>query len=360
MNVTRAAAVALIAFSGVAVPSAGAAYADGDTLLCGLLTPCDDSTGDDGGEQGDTTPVDVDADVDLDLAGDVGADADLELFPDDGTLLVADADITSAALQTSVLGHTVDPDADAVLDTDATVGQGVVVTASGAADATSDVNAAGQRLVGANAANRFCGVQVVVAATSSSNCGPTASNVIGGSDGLIPVVESVDVCGAHVVLAGSATTACGDPSASGAPGASPSTVAGAAVTGTACGLSVAVAGESRTSCDSAQEAPVPDAGSNEPGIGASGTGTSTGTSTGNTTTGNSTANIAGAAVGAASSPAAQPSQTGADSDTATGGSDGSGGSLPLTGTSVLLILMLAGIALAAGLAAVRASQFRSV
>jgi len=389
MNVTRAAAVALIAFSGLAVPAAGAVHADGNQpLLCGLLSPCDQSSStDDGDDGGDDTsaPTDIDIDPNLgldlgadpgtpnpdtdlgtDINADVAADAKIELFPQNGTLLAADTDVTAAGVQANVLNHTVDAAADAVLDTDATVGHGVVVTANGAADAQANVNAAGRQLVSADASNQVCGVQVVIAASSTSNCTPTGShNVIGGGDGLIAVAESLDLCGAHVVVAGSASTTCGDPSASGSQGASSSwTLADAAVTGTVCGLSVAVLGESSTSCGSEQEAPVPGAGSNGPGTGTPGTGTTPQVSNGN---GNAAGNASGAGTGTgsgtssgngsglASSPSAQPAQVGGDSGAATGDS---GGTLPLTGMSILLILTVAGITLAAGLVAVRSSRVR--
>jgi hypothetical protein len=356
MNVTRTAAVALIAFSGVALPTAGAAHADGDPpLLCGLLSPCGDgSSDDDTSDDAQPAPVDIDVDLDLDVdlgtdvTGNVGATANVDALPSDSTLLVADADVTSAAFQANALDHTIDTGGDAVLDTDAAVGHGVVVTANGAADAQADVNAASRKLVSADAANQFCGVQIVIAASSSQRCQSSRSNVIGSGDGLVAVVESVDLCGAHVVVDGSATTDCGDSSPGGSPAAGSSwTLADATAIGNVCGVSVAVVAESDTSCaGTAQEAPVPESGSNEPGTGTSGTGAAAA---------NAGGSAAAPSVGgeSASSPTAQPAQVGGDSGASTGDS---GGSLPLTGTSILLILTIAGITLAAGLVAVRSSR----
>ncbi len=344
MNVTRTAVVALIAFSGVAIPATGAAHADGDQpLLCGLLDPCDATagSGDDEASEPESAPVDVDIDIDLDLdldtdvAVDAAADVDLQLLPSKGTSLTTSA--------------------DTALDTDATVGHGVVLTANGAANKQAAVSAAGHELVSADAANTLCGVQVVIAAASSADCrstGSSSGSQAGAGDSLVAVVESIDLCGAHVVVAGSAATKCGGSSANGSPAMGSSwTLADAGITGSLCGLSVAVAGASNTSCPgAAQEAPVPGAGTDGPGTGTPGTGTNP-TNAG--TSGNTGVDANGGVGGVGSSPTAQPQQA--------GGGDAAGdssGSLPLTGTSMLIVLMIASVSLAAGLVAVRSSRVR--
>jgi hypothetical protein len=371
MNVRKTAIAALISFAGLAIPTAGAAHADGnEPLLCGLLAPCDPgSTDDTSHDNGGAEPAAVDVDIDLDLdlgvdlatpdhdtdfhtdldthvSADLTTDAGIQLFPSRGTVLTADADVPSAAIQTNVLGHTADAAVDATLDTDAMVGQGVVLRANGAAGARAGVTAAGTRLVSADAANRLCGVQVVIAATSSADCRASASSGWPRSsdgDGLVAVTEALDVCGAHVVIAGSATTDCGGSSANGSPGVGSSwTLANAAISGSLCGLSVAVVGESGTSCSgTAQEAPVPGSGPNRPGTGTPGTGTSP-----------SESDTSGGG-GAAASPAAQPQQVAGASGSVEGDSNGS---LPLTGTSLLIVLMIASASLVAGLVAVRSSR----
>jgi hypothetical protein len=173
------------------------------------------------------------------------------------------------------------------------------------------------------------------------------------------IAESFDVCGAHVAVAGSATTSCGDRPDGATPGASSSwTLTRATVTGTACGLSVAVAGDSSTSCsNSTQMSPVPGAAPNGSGTGTPGTGA----------TGAAGSTEPPGAGGPASSPAAggQPAQTptddgttGHDESDSLAGAEVGGGSLPLTGTSVLMLLMIAAAVVAAGLVAVRTSRVR--
>ena len=294
MNAARAAALALIACAGVATP-ATTAHAD-DPLLCGLLAPCDgESGGVDGGGESEPAPVDDGADIDVDLGLGLGTDVEIQLFPNSGTLLTADTDVDHATLELAAADHVLDLVGEAVLDTDASVARdGIVVTGDGSANAQMEATT-WRKLVGLEAANRFCGVQVVIAAESSATCQPNAAPGPAASEqGLIAVAESVDLCGAHVVLAGSATTGCGDSSPTGSP----------------------EAGSSWTLADAVE--------------------------------------------GAGSSPAAggQSAETPNDEGNSGTTAGESRGSLPLTGTSVLLFLTLAAAVVAAGLVAVRSTPVR--
>jgi hypothetical protein len=348
MNAARAAALALIACAGVAIP-ATTAHAD-DPLLCGLLAPCDgESGGVDGGGDSEPAPVDDGADIDVDLGLGLVTDVDIQLFPDGGTLLTADTDVDHATLELAAADDALDLVGEAMLDTDASVARdGIVVTGDGSANAQMEATT-WRKLVGLEAANRFCGVQVVIAAESSATCQPNVAPGRATSEqGLIAVAESVDLCGAHVVLAGSATTGCGDSSATGSPEAGSSwTLADAAADGTLCGASIAVAGESDTTCaGSAQEAPVPSADPDGSGPGTLGTGA----------TGAVAASVEGAgSLPAAGGPSAETPNDEGNSGTTAGESRGS---LPLTGTSVLLFLALAAAVVATGLVAVRSSRVR--
>ena len=351
MSAARAAVLALITCAGVGIPAASA-HAE-DPILCGLVTPCDGEG--DGGGGSQPAPVDGSADVDLDLGSgadtgadtnaDTGVDTDVQLFPDSATVLTADTDAEHAALQLAAADNSLDTAGDTALDTDASIGQnGIVVTGNGAANAMGDAST-WQRFAGVDAANQFCGVQVVIAADSSASCQPNAST--GGAssnEGMTAVAESVDVCGAHVVVAGSASTDCGDSSPTGSPAAgSSSTLANAAAAGTLCGVSIAVAGESDTTCAAtAQEAPVPGADPNGSGPGTPGTG--------------ATGTVEGAASLAAAGGQAQATPYDQGNSGTTAGE--SRGSLPLTGTSVLLFLELAAAVVATGLVAVRSSRVR--
>ena len=353
MNSARTAVLALITCAGVAIPATHV-HAD-DPLLCGLLAPCDGESGDDGGGD-DSEPARVDdgTEIDLDLGLGLGTDVDIQLFPSSETLLTADTDVDHTTLQLAAADHTLDLGSQAALDSDASIGHdGIVVTGNGSANAQADATT-WRKLAGLEAANQFCGVQVVIAAESSATCQPNAS--AGGAsstDGLIAVAESIDLCGAHVVLAGSATTDCGESSTSesslnGSPAAGSSwTLADAAATGTLCGVSVAVAGESDTMCaGTAQEARVPSADPDGSGPGTLGTG--------------ATGAGEGAVEGAGSSPAAEGQSAQTPNDEGNSGTTAgeSRGSLPLTGTSVLLFLALAAAVVATGLVAVRSSRVR--
>ena len=190
MNAAKAAAVALIAFSGVAIPTSGAVHANGDEpLLCGLLSPCEEGSDDGSGDDAEPEPVDIELDLELDLdlgighdggsdadaIGDVDANAGVQLFPQHGTLLDADADVQPAVVDASVLHRTLGLESDTGVDTDAHLGHdGAVVTGSGFANAQAGADA-GQKLVGVAAANQLCGVQVVVAATSAAGVSVAAS-----------------------------------------------------------------------------------------------------------------------------------------------------------------------------------------
>ena len=348
MNAARAAALALIACAGVAIP-ATTAHAD-DPLLCGLLAPCDgESGGVDGGGDSEPAPVDDGADIDVDLGLGLVTDVDIQLFPDGGTLLTADTDVDHATLELAAADDALDLVGEAMLDTDASVARdGIVVTGDGSANAQMEATT-WRKLAGLEAANRFCGVQVVIAAESSATCQPNVAPGRATSEqGLIAVAESVDLCGAHVVLAGSATTGCGDSSATGSPEAGSSwTLADAAADGTLCGASIAVAGESDTTCaGSAQEAPVPSADPDGSDPGTLGTG--------------ATGAVAAAVEGAGSLPAAGGPSAETPNDEGNSGTTAgeSRGSLPLTGTSVLLFLTLAAAVVATGLVAVRSSRVR--
>src|SRR5687767_4726521 len=331
MNAARAAALAFIACAGVAIP-ATTAHAD-DPLLCGLLAPCDGENGGvDGGGDSEPAPVDDGADIDVDLGLGLVTDVDIQLFPDGGTLLTADTDVDHATLELAAADDALHLVGEAMLDTDASVARdGIVVTGDGSANAQMEATT-WRKLVGLEAANRFCGVQVVIAAESSATCQPNvAPGPATSEQGLIAVAESVDLCGAHVVLAGSATTGCGDSSATGSPEAGSSwTLADAAADGTMCGASIAVAGESDTTCaGTAQEAPVPSADPDGSGPGTLGTG--------------ATGAVAAAVEGAGSLPAAGGPSAETPNDEGNSGTTAgeSRGSLPLTGTSVLLFLALA-------------------
>jgi hypothetical protein len=348
MNAARAAAVTLIAFAGVATP-ATSAHAD-DQLVCGLLTPC-------GGETGDETtddppaPIDDKADIvlDVDLELDLVAPVDVELFPSSGTSLTVDSDVDHAALQLAAADHTLDLDldldldVDVALDSDTSIGHdGIVVAGDGTAIAAVTVTT-WRKVVGVDAANQLCGVQLVVGRSSSATCEPASAGAGSSNDGLVAVAESVDVCGAHVVVAGSATANCGDAAATRSPAAGSSwTLADAGAAGTACGLSVTWAGDSGTTCAGAgREAPGGRSGPDGSGTAAPATGAT------------------GAVAGGASSPArgAQPAAAPNDDGSGTTAGD-SGGSLPLTGASVLLLLMIAAAVVATGLVAVRSSRVR--
>jgi len=348
MNSARTAVLALITCAGVAIP-ATRVHAD-DPLLCGLLAPCDGESGDDGGgDESEPARVDDGTEIDLDLGLGLEADVDIQLFPSSETLLTADTDVDHTTLQLAAADHTLDLGSQAALDSDASIGHdGIVVTGNGSANARADATT-WRKLAGLEAANQFCGVQIVIAAESSATCQPNAS--AGGAsstDGLIAVAESIDLCGAHVVLAGSATTDCGESPATGSPaGGSSWTLAHAAATGTLCGVSVAVAGKSDTMCaGTAQEAPVPSADPDGSGPGTLGTG--------------ATGAGEGAVEGAGSSPAAewQSAQTPNDEGNSGTTAGESRGSLPLTGTSVRLFLALAAAVVATGLVAVRSSRVR--
>ena len=351
MNSARTAVLALITCAGVAIP-ATRVHAE-DPLLCGLLAPCDEEGGDDGGAD-DTQPAPVDdgTEIDLDLGLGLEMDVDIQPFPSSETLLTADTDVDHTTLQLAAADHTLELGSQAALDTGASIGHdGIVVTGNGSANAQADATT-WRQLVGLEAANQFCGVQIVIAAESSATCQPNASlGRASSNDGLIAVAESIDLCGAHVVLAGSATTDCGEPPTSGSstsessPTGSPAagsswTLADAAVTGTLCGVSVAVAGRSDTMCaGTAQETPVPSADPDRSDPGTLGT---------------------GAGEGAGSSPAAggQSAQTPNDEGNSGTAAGESRGSLPLTGMSVLLFLALAAAVVATGLVAVRSSRVR--
>jgi hypothetical protein len=289
MNAARAAVVAVIACAGVAIPTTSA-HAD-DPLLCGLLTPCD-AEGDAGGDDSEPAPIDGGAAIDL------GLDADADLGPE--------------------------VDTDATLDTDTTLGRdGIVATGNGGANSHAAVTT-WRHLGSVDATNQFCGVQVVIAASSSANCQPSTTGAGSSNDGLFAVAESVDLCGAQVAVAGSATADCGESAPAG------STSAGS----TAAGSSWTLAG-------TAQEAPVPGPDPDGSGTGAPGTGAT------------------GAVGGVASSPAASsPAQTPSDEGNSGTTAGESRGSLPLTGTSVLLFLTLAAAVVATGLVALRSSQIQ--
>ena len=294
MKAARAAIVAVIACAGVAIP-ATSAHAD-DPVLCGLLTPCD-AEGDAGGDDSEPAPIEGGVEIDLDLG--LGLDADADLGP------VVDTDAT--------------------LDTDTTVGRdGIVVMGNGGASSQAAVTTTWRQLGSVDAANHFCGVQVVIAASSSASCQPSTTGAGSSNDGLFAVAESVDLCGAQVAVAGSATADCGESAPAG------STSAGS----TAAGSSWTLAG-------TAQEAPVPGPDPDGSGTGAPGTGAT------------------GAVSGVASSPAASsPAQTPSDEGNSGTTAGESRGSLPLTGTSVLLFLTLAAAVVATGLVALRSSQIQ--
>jgi hypothetical protein len=359
MNTARAALVAMITCAGVAVP---ATHANAEEpLLCGLLAPCDGAGADHSDDESEAAPAADGVDADLDLGLDLGLDLDLDLgldldvhvVPDSGRLLTVDTDVDHAALAFATVDRTLAVDSQAAGDTDASVGRdGIVVTGNGAADAQAALVAARQP-VRVDAANRFCGVQIVIAADSSAACRPKPSAAGATSNArLIAVAESVDLCGAHVVLAGSASTDCGEPSGNGSPAAGSSwTLAGATAAGTLCGASVAVAGESSTRCaGTAQQAPVPGGheASRVPGTDHEASRTeATGTGTTDASAGAAGSRVAGAQ-------AAQAPNDDGSGDTA----GGSGSSLPLTGASVTLLLTLATAVVAAGLVAGWSSRVR--
>lgn len=360
MNTARAALVAIITCAGVAVPVRHANAEE--PLLCGLLAPCDAAGADQSDDETDGAPADdgVDADLDLglerglDLDLDVGLDLDVHVVPDRGTLLTVDSDVDHAALGLATVDRALAVDSQAAVDTDASVGRdGIVVTGNGAADAQAALVGAHQP-VRVDAANRFCGVQIVIAADSSAACRPKpAAAGATNSAGPIAVAESVDLCGAHVVLAGWASTDCGERSGNGSPAAGSSwTLAGASAAGSLCGASVAVAGESSTRCaGTAQQAPVPSAdheASRVPGADHDAPRTeATGTGTTDASAGAASSRVAGAQ-------AAQAPNDDESGDAA----GGSGSSLPLTGASVMLLLTLATAMVAAGLVAGWSSRVR--
>jgi hypothetical protein len=287
-------------------------------------------------------------------------DADIELVPGNGRLLVVD----SAALHTGAVDDdTAGLSSNGALDTDARAGlDGVVVTSSGASDANGAVSA-GRRLTGFTAAQSFCGIQVVIATSSSATCEPDPSNVsIATSDGLSSVDESANLCGVGVAVAGSATTDCdGSSTASVAPGGLPGLIALpvppasppaaglptlaesiAAAMGPVCGT-VVVAGESLTTCANTPQAPgSPGAEPSAPGAGGGATAGATG-------------GVGGTVNGISTVPGAGGSQAQPPGDD-TGGASGSGGSLPLTGARTMLMLAIAGATLAEGLFALRLSR----
>lgn len=365
MNGAKATVIALIAFGAISVPATDDAHADGP-LLCGLLTPCEPSSEPStGGDTGTGQPISVDLEdaldnLDLDVvpatdgvpvvpdtntAGDTNGNIDIDVLPGNGRVIDVHTDVDSAALQTGPAANNVDLSSNSVLGVDARAGlDGVVVTSSGASEADGELTAT-RRLTGFSAAQAFCGIQVVIATSSSTTCAPNQSTVsIGTSDGLSDVAESVDLCGVGVSVVGSATTDCGarSPTGSLALGGLPSpTEAAAAAVGSLCGLALTVAGESLTTCATTPQAPtVPGANPSTPGTGG-------GAPTGARGGGNGTATWA----------AAGESQAQVPDDAATAVSR-SGGSLPVTGVGSVQILVIAGAALAEGLMTLRSSRTR--
>jgi hypothetical protein len=337
MVAARAVVVAVFVRAGAAIP-ATSAHAE-DPLLCGLVTPCD-AAGDNSGDA-EPAPVDGTADIDLDLGLDLDTGTGVDVDPNTSTPLPANSVLDQATLQLAAADPALAGDADGTLGTGASIGNGIVVTGNGAANALGSASA-WRRSAGVDATNQFCGVQVVIAATSSASCQPNTSGGGSSNDGLFAVAESVDLCGAQVAVAGSATADCGESAPAGSTAAGSSwTLAGAAARGTVCGPSVAIAGTADTTCAyTAQEAPVPGADPDGTGV---------------------TGSVGGAASSfAASSPAAggQPAQTPNDEANSGTSVGESRGSLPLTGTSVLLFLMLATAVVATGLVALRSSQIQ--